>query len=199
VTLYIPRFAFWKPPEETPQASPDLSWTDPVFRRRLSQLTKMTIHVIHCLMPGIEDLKTVFVSFMGEISQQYKINKMQIQDGEISPAAFSISVFNTAPAKASIAMGLEAGYTAIYPKTFYSGFAAAAAPILAQDLNDILFVYADEYCPCEYAGVSDSAPPPLAFSAVLSSKKEGIPVVLDSESDVLKSAQNFLEYLTQKK
>ena len=50
--------------------SPSLSYTDSLFRRRLSQLSKMTVEVVHDLINKIhveQNAKLVFVSFRGEI------------------------------------------------------------------------------------------------------------------------------------
>ena len=58
---------------------PDISFTDSMFRRRLSQISKMTVQVIHDLMPLAEDTKIVFISFRGELSRQFQINKMLIE------------------------------------------------------------------------------------------------------------------------
>jgi len=74
--------------------SPDIGFTDPMFRRRLSQISKMTIRVVHDLLPAGENAKILFVSFRGELSRQYQINRMLIEDNAILPAAFSLSVFN---------------------------------------------------------------------------------------------------------
>jgi hypothetical protein len=100
-------------------------------------------------MPIGENVKIVFVSFRGEITQQYKINKMMIAEGDISPAAFSQSVFNTPPALAAMALGLEAGYSAVYPgdNRFETGFLAAIAPLFSDNASALALVYADELCP----------------------------------------------------
>ena len=78
--------------------SPKLEYTDPLFRRRLSQITKMTVHVIHKLLEKANispETKLVFISLRGEIEREFTINKGIIEDGMILPAGFSLSVFNT--------------------------------------------------------------------------------------------------------
>jgi hypothetical protein len=125
----------------------------------------MTIHVLHEIMPIGENVKIVFVSFRGEITQQFKINKMMIEEGDLSPAAFSQSVFNTPPALAAIALGLKAGYSAVYPVCFNTGFQAAVAPLYSGKAEMVVFVYADELCPPEYGPQPNKA---LAFAVLLS-------------------------------
>jgi hypothetical protein len=184
-TLFVTRFTAWAPGFDDFRAweewagrgrdipavkdGPDLAFTDPIFRRRLSQISRMTIQVLHDLMPFKEDAKVVFLSFRGEITQQFKINKMIIEDQAVLPAAFSLSVFNTPPALAAIALGLTAGYTAVYPADgFRSALLAAAAPVLSGSAREIVLVYADEFRPPEYGEFCPPDNTPLAFSAVLS-------------------------------
>jgi hypothetical protein len=207
--VYVSRFSSWAPglsggadwqewargKKEIAISSdaPALAFTEPLFRRRLSQISKMTIQVLHEIMGAAEQAKIVFVSFRGEIGQQFKINRMLAAEGGIGPAAFSHSVFNTPPALAAIALGLCGGYSAVYPAggCFATGFLAAAAPLLAQCAGKIAFVYADELCPPEYG--CSRAEAPLAFAALLEAAGEGIPVTLNSGA--LDSPRHFLKYL----
>jgi len=150
---------------------PDISFTDPLFHRRLSQISKMTIQVIHDLLPLEENTKLFFLSFRGELSRQYQINKMLIKEDTIMPAAFSLSVFNAPVALASIALGLKGGYSALYPgsNSFAAGLAAAAAAVLfSGTAEELAFVYADEQPPPEYRCFFRECPPPLAFGLILS-------------------------------
>ncbi|MDR0710327.1 MAG: beta-ketoacyl synthase chain length factor, partial [Spirochaetaceae bacterium] len=117
---YVARFAAWAPgftgiedwkawargERAIPQTaeSPALEYTDPLYRRRLSQVSRMTIEVIHDVLPIEKDTRLVFVSFRGELARQFSINRMLAGDGDIKPAAFSLSVFNTPPASAAIAL-----------------------------------------------------------------------------------------------
>jgi hypothetical protein len=202
--LYIKRFSAWAPGIEnagqwnewaqgrrgfdSPSQSPEIAFTDPMFRRRLSQITKMTIQVVHKLLPLDEDTKLFFLSFRGEISKQFKINKMVIEDKEALPAAFSNSVFNAPIALASMAFGLKGGYTAVYPggDSFSTGLSCAVSQLLDTAKKEIVFVYADEEAPLEYEKVKKAGKPsPFAFAFVLSKNKEGIGLssVINSSRD----------------
>ncbi|GMO29606.1 MAG: hypothetical protein Ta2F_05000 [Termitinemataceae bacterium] len=201
--IYAMRCAAW-----TDEEPPKLEWTDSRFRRRLSDLSKMTVEVVHNIMPIACGTKMFFMSFNGEINYQYKINKMLLTDHEIMPAPFSISVFNSAPALASIALNLKAGYTAIYPLCFKDGFLTAIAPLLCGEAEECLFVYADESIPFEYKAICNKPPEPLAFATLLSTNpveknrqipsndiavyQDGAPV----NESILKSPQDFLKALT---
>jgi hypothetical protein len=223
--LFVTRFTAWAPgfgdltawdewaggSKDIPAVkdSPDLAFTEPLFRRRLSQISRMTIQVLHDLLPFKEGTKVVFLSFRGEITQQFKINKMIIEDHAVLPAAFSLSVFNTPPALAAMALGLTAGYTAVYPANgFRSALLTAAAPVLSGSAQEIALVYADELCPPEYGDLRPADNTPLAFGAVLSgaadSGGEAIPFPLPGDLAAGISAGTgpdspgeFLKYLFQ--
>ncbi|MBP5405803.1 beta-ketoacyl synthase chain length factor [bacterium] len=157
---------------EKSSAAPKLEYTDPLFRRRLSQISRMTVHVVHSLLEkyGFDrETKLVFVSFRGEIAREFSINKGIINEKTILPAGFSLSVFNTPVALAAIAFGLTGGYSAVYPSEgdFSSALKNAFAPVLCGDEKNIVLVYADELVPECYGVDSD----PFAFAALLSSVK----------------------------
>jgi len=200
--IYITKFASFQPSLENPAEQPKLEYVDALFRRRLSQITRMTIEVVHNLGDGLSNLKLVFASFRGEIARQLKINKGLVEDADVMPAQFSLSVFNTPPAATTIALGMKAGYTAIYPSedNFLSALVAASSSILSGSDKSVIFAYADEKIPEEYANCAGfSKDLPLAFACVLSGEKSVGAVEIDFEDeDFLKNAktpQKFLEYM----
>lgn len=176
--LYLTKFEKYEPCEENLAESPKLPYVDPLFKRRLSQISKMTIEVVHNVIDGdesLKDAKLVFASFRGEIARQLKINKGIVEDAEVMPAQFSISVFNTPPAVATIALGMKAGYTAVYPagRDFSAALSSAAAAVISGREKRVVFVYADERVPAEYEGTSSAAlsEKPMAMACVLSSER----------------------------
>jgi hypothetical protein len=199
--IYISRFSAWAPGIENAEEweewaqgrremscaseGPKIEFTDSMFRRRLSQISKMTIQVVYDLLPVKEETKILFLSFRGELSRQFKVNKMQIEDGSFSPAVFSFSVFNAPVALASMALGLKGGYTAVYPtnNSIKAGLIAAAAMLntglaessaetegLGSPPDELVLVYADEEVPVEYSCLAPEPLPPFAFSLLLSRK-----------------------------
>jgi len=157
---------------------PAITFTDSLFRRRLSQISRMTVQVVHDLLPVGENTKMLFVSFRGELARQYQINKMLIEEKSLMPAAFSLSVFNAPPALASIALGLKGGYSALYPgnNSFAAGLAAAEAALFS-DTGELIFVYADEEAPPEYGCFFNEGLPAIAFAVLLTraSQSSSIP------------------------
>ncbi|MBR7064508.1 MAG: beta-ketoacyl synthase chain length factor [Treponema sp.] len=157
--------------------APKLEYTDMLFRRRLSQVSKMTVQVVHDVLEqdaNAKNYKQVFISFRGELQREFQVSKMLVEEHAILPANFSLSVFNTPIALATIALDLHAGYTAIYPakENFNSAFQGAASSILCANEKSpdqkIILVYADELIPEEYNSVEKRACTPFAFACILS-------------------------------
>ena len=162
----------WHPAEENQKEKPKLEFADPLFKRRLSQITRMTVQVLHDLVeefPSAREYKQVFVSFRGEIEREFTINRGIIQDGEILPAGFSLSVFNAPIAAATLCLKLKSGYSVIYPskENFRDALYAAASPVLCGSEKNVVLVYADEYVPDEYGALQPAQNKPFAFACVL--------------------------------
>ena len=196
--MFVSKLCVWEPPADDLSAAPKLEWTEPIFRRRLSQLTKMTVQVVHDLFSDgtlDKNTKLVFLSFRGELEREFKVNKTLIEEESILPAAFSLSVFNAAIAQATIALGLKGGYTCVFPSgaDFASGVLSAAALVLAQggDAKTVL-VYADENVPDYYKEFVQGPNDPLAFAALLSSQKTDNSVELDLEN-IPRSPREFVQ------
>ena len=183
---------------EKSKAAPKLEYTDPMFRRRLSQISKMTVQVIHDFSEkyGLnKETKVIFVSLRGEIAREFSINQGIIEEKTILPAGFSLSVFNTPVALAAIALGLTGGYSAIYPSKgdFSSALKTALAAVKSGSEKEVLLVYADELVP-ECYGVDSIS---LSFAALLSCEKTENNVEL---ADIIeeKSPVDFLKALLKR-
>lgn len=180
--------------------SPKLEYTDPLFRRRLSQITKMTVQVVHNLLENShvnKETKIVYLSLRGEIEREFTINKSLIEDNMILPAAFSLSVFNTPISSATLAFGLKGGYSVILPSknNFADGFKTAVAPILAGTEKEIIFVYSDELVPELYGDKRPKENVPLAFACLISTEKKNNCIAFEDFSNVSSSPVEFLQYL----
>lgn len=180
--------------------SPKLEYTDPLFRRRLSQITKMTVHVVHNLLEKTninKETKIIFTSLRGEIARELSINKAFIEDGTILPAGFSLSVFNTPISSATLAFGLKGGYSVVYPSksNFADALKTAVAPVLAGTEKEIIFVYADELVPEEYGDKRPEENIPLAFACVISAENKPGSVTFSDFTKVEKSPVQFLKNL----
>ena len=180
--------------------SPKLEYTDPLFRRRHSQITKMTVHVVHNLLEKShvnKDTKVVFISLRGEIEREFTINKGLIEDGMILPAGFSLSVFNTPISSATLAFGMKGGYSVVYPSknNFADAFKLAVSPVLAGTEKELILVYADELVPEQYGDKRPAENIPMAFACLLSAEKKENCVIFEDFSNVTNSPADFLRYI----
>ena len=152
--------------------NPPLSHVDALFKRRLSQLTRMTVHVGHEALAGMPPMRLAFSSVWGEIGQQHKITDRLISENEVAPANFSLSVFNTPVAALSITEKNVEGYIASYPgkDAFRLAFLESAAAVLSGAETRRLLIVADELLPEEYAELEGANPPPYALALVVSSE-----------------------------
>lgn len=198
--IFVSNIHKWQASPENPKEKPKLEFVDALFKRRLSQITRMTIQVLHDLLeefPAAKDFKQVFVSFRGEIEREFTINKGIIEDSEILPAGFSLSVFNTPIAAASLALKLKSGYSVIYPSKgdFYSAFLGAASAVLSGSEENVVFVYADEYVPEQYGNLQPENNAGFAFACVLSAteSKDSVSINCVESGEKLKSPLEFLE------
>lgn len=198
--IFVSNIHKWQASPENPKEKPKLEFVDALFKRRLSQITRMTIQVLHDLLeefPAAKDFKQVFVSFRGEIEREFTINKGIIEDSEILPAGFSLSVFNTPIAAASLALKLKSGYSVIYPSKgdFYSAFLGAASAVLSGSEENVVFVYADEYVPEQYGKLQPENNSGFAFACVLSATglKNSVSINCADSGENLKNPLKFLE------
>jgi len=211
--MYITRMSAWAPGIENQNEwdewasgrrsisaeikAPELKFTDSNFRRRLSLISKMTIQVVHDLLPLPENTKILFASFRGELGREYQLFKMLSEEGEISPAAFSLSGFNTPVALASIAFGLKGGYSALYPahNSFVNCIAAAQAALASGTADELVLMYADEHIPPECKSFFKKCPEAAAFGFILSKNETGSSIPLSSLNAQEKT--DPLDYLKQ--
>jgi hypothetical protein len=159
--------------------APKLEYTDSLFRRRLSQISKMTIQVVHDELEKSscsKDIKQIFISCRGEIAREFSVSKMLIEEKMTLPASFSLSVFNTPIALATLAFKLTGGYSVIFPSkgNFRDAFAAACAPVLSGKEKEIMLIYSDELPPEEYSSLTTAEYKPFAFAAILSDSGNGV-------------------------
>ena len=194
---------------------PPLAYLPSLFKRRLSQMTKMTIEAVHDLLEAVPETdkahtKMVFGSYRGELSYAFKVNNQYAEDYTVMPATFTLSVHNAAIAEATIAFGLTGGYATVFPAEgdFHSALQAAAAPVLSGDEKQVIFAFGDEHIPAPYrevplAGSSSQDKPAFAFAALLRSK-DGAPTgastadrqqakALDIQAFKGKSAMDFMQ------
>ena len=171
-------FAQGKKDIERTSEAPKLEFTTPLFRRRLGQLCRMIVQVVHDSIErfGLKDLPILFTSVYGEINREFTIDRSVITEGSVMPAAFSLSTFNAPIALATLQCGIKSGYEVVFPSkgNFSYALQAAEASVFGGKNDRILFVYGDELFPKEYDSIKSVKEGnihipniPLAFALVI--------------------------------
>lgn len=166
--------------------SPVLAFASPIATRRLSQLTKMVCYAAGTL--GLDADELFMTSVYGESNAQFKLNISHIQENEVKPAAFSLSVFNAAAAEATILLKSQIPYS-----VFFSGkdnaipnlLKAGSAPIISGRIKSAILIYAEEALPDEY---KDNAPwqtEPMVIGLKLSSNVGTIPENIEGPASLI--------------
>ena len=201
--IYIEKFQVFVPSEEQP--SPNVAFVPMLTRRRLSLLSKMVVYVNQAVSKDLPPCKVTFASQYGEISQQLKISDNLLQTGNVSPAHFSLSVFNASIANATILEKNTAGYSAVFSgkDAFRYGLADCVAALEAGSEKKRIFIFADEKIPETYAPVA-GVPYPNAYCALalrLSTEKNPESIELNAkplQGNFQTAAEEALEFIKQR-
>ena len=168
--VFIEKIASFIPTEARPK--PDVSFVPMLTRRRLSYVSRMVVLVSDQVSRDkngnkLEPCKVTFASQFGEITQQLKISETLIDTGMVSPAHFSLSVFNASIANASILESNTAGYSAVFSgkDAFTTGLTDCLAALENEPGDSRTFIFADELITETYAPVA-GVPYPNAVCAI---------------------------------
>ena len=153
----VARWAVWdaSTDEQGVPTARDLAFVDPMLRRRLSLQAKMALWVSHGCMPMQGDVRMVYASRHGELNRSTVMLEALAAGEDVSPTAFSMSVFNASIGLFSILQRNTAASTAISAGASSFGYGLLEACMqLAQDPAwPVLLVYADEPLPVVYGTV----------------------------------------------
>jgi hypothetical protein len=186
--IYINRWSFWEPKETD---SPPLPFAPNMFKRRLSNLSRMVLHAIHEVAGGRNDIKITFSSIYGETAQQCSISKEILEKGTVAPAKFGLSVFNIPVALSTILEKNSAGYTAVCAgeKSFEEGLRDCVSALKAGD-RERIFVYGDEMLPSEFQVLANAKNKPCSLALFLSAEQTSESILMPQ--NLFSSVQDFL-------
>lgn len=153
---------------ERSEALPDLPFLPSLFKRRLGQLDRMTLLAGHEALAGSAPRRVVLATRRGEIGQQYRIGSALAESGEVSPSAFSLSVFNAPVSLLSIAERNAGAACAVHAgeASFAAGLCCCIG-MLAADPEPVLLVAADEPIPEAYEAIEEDRDPGYALALLL--------------------------------
>lgn len=185
---------------ESAATVPSLSHLPPISRRRLSQLSKMVLEVGHQVLQDKGSMKLIFCSRFGEIVQQNRITKRLIEEGDVRPASFSLSVFNTPVSLLSIHENIKESISVLLSgdHCLMSGFASLIAQLKKNREEPCLIVFADEALPEEYEELTNLNGKAYAFAFVVSLAEEsstGLSFSFSSSGDSGNEADHPLDIL----
>jgi hypothetical protein len=136
-----------------------LAQIDPLYRRRLSNLSRMAIIAASsCLTGNVSRIKTIFATRHGEVSSTVKMLHDLSSKMQLSPAAFSLSVHSTAAGFLSIARMDHSSFTAVSAgaETLFAAFQEAAGQLADNPTLSLIVICADEVLPEELSRFGDS-------------------------------------------
>ena len=173
-TLPVARWSCW-PAGAT--AAPDIGFIDPLVRRRLSTLSKMSLKVAHDCAAELGPVRLVFASRHGELRRTTGMLDDIAANQPVSPTAFSLSVLNAMTGIYGIARGDRSPATAISAGAETLGYALleAHAQLSADPASPVLMVYADEPADERYGAVDYDMP----YGALAILLEQGAPTQLE--------------------
>jgi len=150
----IARWSVWESSvsPEGSLASPDVSFVEPLLRRRLSSLARMTLRVAYDCAQDMPTARLVYASRHGELARTTTMLESIADRETLSPTSFSMSVLNASSGLFSILQKNFAPATAISAgcSSFGYGLLEACLQLANNPQEPVLYVYADEPAPAVY-------------------------------------------------
>lgn len=185
----VRRWSAWAPGRATPAAwrqwladgvidagtaVPDVRFVEPMLRRRLSRLSRLSLAVAHDCLAGAEaDAGAeaagalVFASRHGELHTTVQLLEQLAVGEALSPMAFALSVHNTAAGLHALAAQDRAPSLAVAAGADTLAMALTEAALQAAErAQPVLLVYAEENLPMPF-GVDASQHDGLALALLL--------------------------------
>jgi len=131
---------------------PDVSFVDPMQRRRLSSLARMTLSVANQCCAGGVGAGFVFASRHGELARTTTMLENIADQDNLSPTVFGMSVLNACTGLFSILKKNTAPASAVSAgcSSFAYGLLEAARQWMDSPERPVLYVYGDEPAPQLY-------------------------------------------------
>ena len=141
----------------TVAAAADISFIEPIVRRRLSSLSRIALKVAHDCVPGQDRVRVVFASRHGELRRTTEILRAISAGEPVSPTSFSLSVLNAMTGVFGIARGDRSPASAISAGAETLGYALLEghAQFAADPSSPVLVIYADEPADAAYGTIED--------------------------------------------
>ena len=177
IKMIVKNWSAWMPGMIDDRVQVDLSFANPMMRRRLSKLSRITLHTAHnCFQKTQhhENIILIFCSQYGEIQQTSEILKTLAEKEDVSPLAFSQSVHNTSVGLFSIAEKLQSPSIVISAgnSSLEFAFIEAWAQMQTDHKSNILLVYHDEPLPKVFSASRKNLDSPIALAFLLAAHEK---------------------------
>jgi hypothetical protein len=153
-TAPVIRWVEWDahPQRNGAPASAELAFVDPLLRRRLSPLARISLKVAHDCAGSAGSVRMVYASRHGELNRTTEMLQDLAAGEPLSPTAFSMSVLNASAGLFSIARKDTAPATAVSAgdESFGFGLVEASLQLASNPGAPVLLVFADEPVPDVY-------------------------------------------------
>lgn len=165
---------------------PHLSFVPALARRRMSRLTRMALHVAEACRGEHASIHTIFASRHGELIRTMGILEDIVSAHVVSPAAFSVSVHNTASGLYTIEKKDHSPSTAMSAgiDTLEMAMVEAYGQLKETPTKEILLVMADDVMPKIYGEFIDERERPFALALRLGLNGERV-LRLQHKADVV--------------
>lgn len=174
----------------------DLSFLSAIKRRRLSTIARLMFAAAWPLLSENTNCPVVFVSHDGEVNRSFKLWQSFVQQEELSPTAFALSVHNAIIGQWSLMRADMSESVAICAK--YNGLEVGiveALGLLDEGAQQVLVVVVDEPISLEYAVKAERAPFPLALALIVTKGQEiNLTFIPDQSSDFSDQAKKTVNY-----
>jgi hypothetical protein len=150
---------------EISSGAPDVSYVEPMTRRRLSPLARAVLHCAGRCQTAAGDIRIVAASRHGEVGRTLEQLEDIASGNELSPTAFSLSVHNATAGILSIVRRNRAPVNAVAAgeETFAWGLLDAYATLVSAPEQPVLFLYGDDRLP---DALSEFEPAPDGLHAI---------------------------------
>lgn len=173
----------------TQPALPPLSFIEPMVRRRLSSLAKMSLWVAHECAHDHPDVRMVYASRHGELQRTTEMLADLAAAQPLSPTAFSMSVLNASIGLYSIVQSNTAASIAISAgeETLAAALLEVRLQLNAHPQAAVLLIYADEPVPAVLQAVTEH-PEVTAHALALLFKADPVAMSLQVHQGALAAA-----------
>ena len=179
----IARWAIWDTHSGSsgPPTSAELNFIEPMLRRRLSTLARMSLKVAHDCAHDLPSARFVYASRHGDLNRTTAMLDDLAAGESLSPTAFTMSVLNASPGLFSILRHDMAPTTAVSAAadSFVYGLLEACLQLTENPESPVVIVYADEPVPTVYEHIEPQDSNAHAIGLLL---KCGAPITIGCAS-----------------